>query len=132
MRIWTSVAASLLLFSLAAAAQQLRPLTVSPQLPAASGTVGIAQDTSGTTYVSMQVKHLARPEQLQPAKAAYVVWIQAAGRQPENHGTLPVDQNETAKYTTTTRDHDFQVFVTAEDNPKTSQPSGPVLLRSHS
>jgi len=117
-----------LLFTLAAWGQQMRQLTVSPALPAASGTMGISHDTSGTTYISLQVKHLANPEALHPAKAAYVVWVQPPRQAPQNHGVLQVNDKAEVAYSTTTRERNFEVFVTAEDNAKVTQPTGPRLL----
>ena len=118
----------MLLLALAAWGQQMRQLTVSPTLPAASGTMGISQDTSGTTYISLQVKHLANPDELHPAKAAYVVWVQPTGQPPQNHGVLQVNDKKEATYSTTTRERNFEVFVTGEDNANISQPTGSRLL----
>jgi hypothetical protein len=120
-----------LLFALAAWGQEVRQLTVSPALPAASGTMGISHDTSATTYIAIQAKHLAKPEQLHPAKTAYVVWVQPPGEPPQNHGVLEVDDKQEAKYSTTIKTNNFDVFVTAEDNAKTSQPTGEHLLSAH-
>lgn len=117
-----------LLFTLAAWGQQVRQLTVSPSLPAASGSMGVSHDTSGTTYISLQVKHLAPAEALHPAKAAYVVWVQPPGQPPQNHGVLPVNDKQLGTYSTTTKDRNFEVFVTAEDNPNVAQPTGRHLL----
>jgi hypothetical protein len=124
--------AGVLLLALAAWGQQIRQMKVSPMLPAASGTMGVSHDTSGTIYISIQAKHLARPEALHPAKAAYVVWVQSAGQPPQNHGVLQVNDKEVATYSTTTRNLNFEVFVTAEDSPKAAMPTGPHLLSAHS
>lgn len=122
---------SVLLFACAAWGQQLRQLTVSPALPAASGSMGVSHDTSGTTYITLQVKHLAKPDALQPAKTAYVVWVQPSGQSPQNHGVLEVNDKSEAKYATTTKENNFDVFVTAEDNAHASSPTGPHLLSAH-
>lgn len=118
----------LLLLSLFGWGQEMRQLTVSPALPAASGTMGISHDTSGTTYISLQAKHLAPADALHPAKTAYVVWVQPPGQPPQNHGVLQVNSKEEATYSTTTKDRNFEVFVTAEDNPHAVSPTGPHLL----
>jgi hypothetical protein len=116
------------LFALAGWGQQMRQLTVSPKLPAASGSMGVSHDTSGTTYISLEVKHLAPPDALHPAKAAYVVWVQPPGQPPQNHGVLQVNDKEVGTYSTTTKDRNFEVFVTAENNAHAGQPTGPHLL----
>ncbi len=118
----------LVLFALAAWGQTVRQLTVSPKLPAASGTMGVSHDTSGTTYVSLQVKHMAPADALHPAKAAYVVWLQPPGQPAQNHGVLRVNEKEEATYSTTTRNRNFAIFVTAEDNANAAQPAGARLL----
>lgn len=128
MRRYLGFTLCVLLFALAAWGQQMRQLTVSPALPAASGTMGVSHDTSGTTYINLQVKHLANPDGLHPAKAAYVVWVQPTGQPPQNHGVLQVNDKQEATYSTTTKDRNFEVFVTAEDNANISQPTGPQLL----
>ena len=118
----------LLLFAAAAWGQQVQPLRVSPALPATSGSMGVSHDTSGTTYINLQVKHLASSDSLQPAKAAYVVWVQPPGQPAQNHGVLQVNDKQEAKYSTTTKERNFDVFVTAEDNPRATSPTGPRLL----
>lgn len=128
MRRYSVVIAFVLLLAVAAWGQELRQLTVSPNLPAASGTMGISHDTSGTTYINIQAKHLARPDSLHPAKTAYVVWVQPSGEPPQNHGVLQVNDKLEATYSTTVRTNNFDVFVTAEDNPNATSPSGEHLL----
>ena len=131
MRRCSAFVTALLLFALFAWGQELRQLTVSPSLPAASGTMGVSKDTSGTTYINLQVKHLARPEGLQPAKTAYVVWVQPPGEPPQNHGVLQVNDKLEATYSTTVRFNNFDVFVTAEDTPNATAPTSDHLLSAH-
>ena len=128
MRRYSSLITFVLLFTLAAWGQELRQLTVSPAMPGASGTMGISRDTSGTTYINLQVKHLAKPDALQPAKSAYVVWVQPPGELPQNHGVLEVNDKLEAKYSTTVQVKNFDVFVTAEDDATTQAPTGEHLL----
>ncbi len=123
--------ACVLLFALALWGQQIRQLTISPALPGASGRMGISYDTSGTIYINIQAKHLARPDQLHPAKTAYVVWVQPPGEPPQNHGVLQVNDKLEATYFTTVHTNNFDVFVTAEDNSKVTRPNGEHLLSAH-
>ena len=123
--------ACVLLFSLTLWGQQIRQLTVSPALPGASGTMGVSHDTSGTVYINIQAKHLAMPEQLHPARTAYVVWVQPPGQPPKNHGVLQVNDKLEATYFTTVHINDFGVFVTAENNSKVTRPTGEHLLSAH-
>ena len=123
--------ACVLLFSLTLWGQQIRQLTVSPALPGASGTMGVSHDTSGTVYINIQAKHLAMPEQLHPARTAYVVWVQPPGQPPKNHGVLQVNDKLEATYFTTVHINNFGVFVTAENNSKVTRPTGEHLLSAH-
>ena len=123
--------ACVLLFALAVWGQQIRQLTISPALPGASGRMGVSHDTSGNIYINIQAKHLARPDQLHPAKTAYVVWVQPTGEPPQNHGVLQVNGKLEAIYSTTVHTNNFNVFVTAEDNAKATGPTGPHLLSAH-
>jgi hypothetical protein len=120
-----------LLFGLTVWGQQIRQLTVSPALPGASGTMGISHDTSGTIYINIQAKHLARPDQLHPARSAYVAWVQLPGEPPQNHGVLQVNDKLEATYFTTVHTNNFDVFVTAENNSKVTRPTGEHLLSAH-
>lgn len=131
MRRYSAVVTFLLLLAVAAWGQELRQLNVSPDLPAASGTMGVSHDTSGTTYINLQVKHLARPDALHPAKAAFVVWVQPTGEPPQNHGVLQVNDKLEVTYSTTVHTNNFDVFVTAEDNPNAMSPTGSHLLSAH-
>ncbi len=131
MRRYSGVIAFVLLLALAAWGQELRQLTISSALPGASGTMGVSHDTSGTTYINIAAKHLARPDSLHPAKTAYVVWVQPTGEPPQNHGVLAINDKLEATYSTTVKTNNFDVFVTAEDNPNASVPTGPHLLSAH-
>lgn len=131
MRRHFSFLACVLLFAVVAWGQQIRQLTVSPALPATSGTMGVSHDTSGTTYINIQAKHLAKPEQLHPAKTAYVVWVQPPGEPPQNHGVLQVNDKLEATYSTTAHFNNFGVFVTAENDAHATHPTGPHLLSAH-
>jgi hypothetical protein len=68
---------------------------------------------------------------LHPAKTAYVVWVQPTGEPPQNHGVLAINDKLEVTYSTTVKTNNFDVFVTAEDNPNASTPTGPHLLSAH-
>ena len=105
-------------------------LTAGPMVPAAQGKVSIDHDRNGNDVVKMSVKHMAQPSALTPAKVNYVVWIQARGKDPENHGILRINENDAAaSFSTTTPYKTFDVFVTAEDTPNPTSPGGPEVLR---
>ena len=94
------------------------PLTASPSVPAARGKVDVDKDHNGNRKIKVEVQHLAKPSTLTPAQTSYVVWTQARGRDPENKGQLNVDKDLEGKLETTTTYEAFDLFVTAEGNPR--------------
>ncbi len=97
--------------------------------PAAEGKVNTDKDRNGNTGVEVQVKHLAKPESLTPAKQAYVVWVQPRGGDPALLGALRVNENLEGSLKAATPHKDFEIFVTAEENVKPAAPSTMVLLK---
>ncbi len=70
------------------------------------------------------------PTNLTPAKNYYVVWIQAQDQQPQIAGVMQVDPSkEAASFKTTTPFKNFDVLVTAEDNPRPESPSSTQILK---
>lgn len=105
------------------------PLVADPSVPAATGKAKVDKDNNGNLRLKLEADHLAKPGALTPAKQNYVVWIQPRGKEPQNEGTLKVGGNLKANFEATVPREDFEVFVTAEDNPAAQTPSGPKLLR---
>jgi hypothetical protein len=97
--------------------------------PAAMGKVITDNDRNGNTGVDIEVKHMASPGSLTPAKTTYIVWIQPRGKDPEVLGALRVNENLEGSLKSSTTYKDFDVFVTAEDNLKPESPSSMVVLK---
>jgi hypothetical protein len=97
--------------------------------PAAEGKVITDTDRNGNTGVQVQVKHMATPQSLTPAKQGYLVWVQPRGKDPELLGTLRVNENLEGSLTATTPHKEFDIFVTAEDTMKPETPSSTVVLK---
>jgi hypothetical protein len=97
--------------------------------PAAEGKVTTENDRNGNTKVEVNVKHLATPQSLTPAKQAYLVWVQPRGKDPELLGTLRVNDSLEGSLKATTLHKDFDVLITAEDNMHPESPSSMVLLK---
>lgn len=104
-------------------------LTADPPVPAAEGKAELKRDRNGNLRLKVEVKHLAPPTKLTPPKQAYVVWIQGRGKEPENHGQLKVNADLNGSFEGTTPYPAFDIFITAEDNPAATTPSGPPLLK---
>jgi hypothetical protein len=96
--------------------------------PGATGVVKTDNSQNGNTGVEVDVKHLASPEQLSPPAQTYVVWLQPQGQDPVNAGALKVDDNLNGKLTTRTPYKVFDVFITAENSPTVTAPTGPHVL----
>ena len=124
-----ALAAGLLLIVCVAFSQDF-PMRSGTLNAAAMGTVHAKVDKNGNLAITLDAKHLAPADRLAPAHSNYVVWIQATDKQPEEVGVLSVDPTkETATISTTVPYHQFDIFVTAEDNPKPTSPSSDEALR---
>jgi len=106
------------------------PLTAAAIVPAAAGRAEVGTDKNGNSKVKITVEHLAKPENLTPPKDAYVVWFQESEGSPEPEGQLKVNKDLKAEFETTTPWKNFQVMITAEDDPTAKSPSGPEVLRT--
>jgi hypothetical protein len=118
-----------LLFVVAGCGEKQVRLTPGTSVPAATAVAKVSQDDNGNTIVDLKVKHLAKPENLSPAKAVYMVWIQPQGAAPIKQGQLNVNDNLEAEFRTPTTYKSFEIFVTAEDSTSVTSPSGQEVLR---
>ncbi len=118
---------AVLLIATAADARTFQ-LTASPAVPAANGKVDASKDKNGNTEVSLSAEHLAQPGMLTPPASNYIVWFQEEGRQPVNEGQMKVGKDLKGDFKTTTRFHNFKLFITAESDAQASAPSGQTVL----
>ncbi len=110
-----------------AADVQLQPGTL---VPGAQGVAKLGHDDNGNTLITVDARHLAPPSHLTPPKNYYVVWIQPRDQQPQIAGIMTVDpKKEEASFRTPTAFKNFDVLVTAEDNPRPDQPSDVQILK---
>jgi hypothetical protein len=119
-----------LLFLTTTAVAKKYPLTADKSVPAARGQVDVGRDKNGNTKVEIEVEHLAAPENLSPARTAYVVWFQERGAEPLNQGALKPSKNLKARFKSVTPLKSFDVFVSAESDPNAKSPSGSEILRA--
>jgi hypothetical protein len=118
----------LLMFTVAAWAREDRLVNTGLN-PAAEGKVTTETDRNGNTKVHVEVKHMAMPQALTPAKQTYVVWVQPRGKEPEPLGVLRVNDDLEGSLAATTPYKDFDILITAEDKPNPEVPSGMVVLK---
>jgi hypothetical protein len=118
-----------LLSTLAYAAKKY-PMTAASIVPGARAEVAIDKDKNGNTKLNMTVQGLANLENLTPRASAYVVWLQERGGNAANQGQLKMDKNLKATFKAETPFKSFEVFVTAEQDPRITSPSGAEVLRA--
>ena len=106
------------------------PMTAASNVPAAQAEVAIGTDDNGNTSLKMKVQHLAHPENLTPRAVVYVVWLQERGENSQNIGQLRVDKNLKATFETVTSLKSFDVLVTAEQEIRAKNPTGPEILKA--
>ena len=128
-RLYTICLMFALLCALAYAAKKY-PMTAASMVPGARAEVEISKDKNGNTRLKMVVQHLANLENLTPRANAYVVWFQERGGSPENQGQLKMDKNLKAAFQTVTPLKSFDVIVTAEQDLRAKDPSGPEVLKA--
>lgn len=126
-----TIALFLLLFFLLATAAWGREdrLTNTGTAPAAEGKVISDNDRNGNTGLDIEVKHMATPQSLTPARQTYLVWIQARGKEPELLGALRVNENLEGHLKAATAYKTFDILITAEDSMKPEAPSSSVILK---
>jgi hypothetical protein len=105
-------------------------MTTASIVPGARAEVVISKDKNGNTRLKMTVQHLANLENLTPRASAYVVWLRERSGNAENQGQLKMDKNLKATFATETPLKSFDVFVSAEQDPRVKDPSGPEVLKA--
>jgi hypothetical protein len=103
-------------------------LIADSSVPAARGQVNTSKDDNGNIRVKLKVRHLAKPTSLTPAKQAYVVWVQGKAAEPEKIGMLQVNDNLDGSLEATSSHKEFDIFITAENDPSAQVPTGARLL----
>ena len=113
-------------------------LAASNKVPAAEGTVKVGETANDNTSIALNVKHMAPPQRVITDATTYVVWLRpsAAVRSPsgtdtklaQNLGALRVDNNLNGSLDGVTPFRDFEIFITAEQSPTVTTPTGEPLL----
>ena len=127
------VFALLLVFGLAALGwgEDMKMKNVSTLQPAADAQLTHQKDDNGNTKIKIHTYHLAKPDALTPARESYVVWIEPNGQPPQNMGVIKVNGNLESEFQTRTPFKNFKVYITAEDGPKVTTPSGDHILEAN-
>lgn len=99
-------------------------------VPAAEAEMQVQQDDNGNYRVDVTVENLAKPENLDPPKDSYVVWLETEDNETYSLGLLSVDNNLNGSLTAVTPYKPGRVFITAEDDGTASYPGTQVVLES--
>jgi hypothetical protein len=121
----------LLTFALLAFGEKIKMKNVSTLQPAAAAQLTHEKDDNGNTKLKIHVYHLAKPDSLTPPRDTYVVWIEPPGQPPQNMGVIKVNDNLESEFSTRTPFKKFKVYITAEDGPKVTTPSGDKILEAY-
>jgi hypothetical protein len=116
-----------LILMLGACAKHVR-LTPATTVPAATAKADITHDSNGNTIINLDVKHLAKPENLTPPASVYIVWVQPRDGAPIKQGQLQVNDDLSAHFKSPTTYKTFRLFVTAEQSANVTSPSGQQVL----
>ena len=108
--------------------EQTWTMNTAESVPAAIGTVKVAEEKDGNTKVKVEVEHLAAPADVKAAASTYVVWLKPDSGTAQNVGALTVDKDRKGKLETKTAFKDFQVFVTAEEDANVTHPSQTTVM----
>jgi hypothetical protein len=103
-------------------------LAVTPLAPTAWCDIDAHQDKHGVTQVDLKARNLAKPSELEPPAATYVVWFQQRDSAPQNVGELSVGDDLKGQFRVTTPYQTFDVIVTAERDPQAKTPSEQAVL----
>lgn len=103
-------------------------LAAAKSVPGARATATVGHDQNNNTTVDLAVKFLPPPTTLTPARAVYVVWIQANGHPAQNKGQLVVGSDHQGQIKFRTPFPDFELFITPEESALVSQPTGPHVI----
>jgi hypothetical protein len=104
------------------------PIPSSSVVPAATGITIVTTDANNNTKIELKVEHLAHPQNLEPPKSVYVVWVVTSENHKFNLGQLKLDNNLNGEITGITPFKAFRLIVTAEDFATVTQPSTEVVM----
>ncbi len=106
-------------------------------VPGAEGTVKIKKDKNKNYNVNISIANLAEPDDLTPARSAYVVWMETDQNSVKNIGQIKSSKKLFSKalkasISTVTPHYPTKFFITAENNGDISYPEGETVLTTES
>ena len=127
------IAATIILVAFSSCTTRKATFLSSAVLPAAEGTVKVKKDNNKNYAIKVEVKNLAEPDRLQPAKNVYVVWIETSDNGIKNIGQIKtstafLSSKLRAAFETVSSFNPVKLFITAENNPAIQYPEGQTIL----
>lgn len=126
------VIAAMMIFSTTSCARKIS-FTSSSVVPAARGDVKIKKDDNKNYSIQIHVTNLAEVERLQPARHAYVVWMDTDQQTTKNIGQIKSSSGMLsgklkASFETVSSFKPVRIFITAEDDADISYPGSQLVL----
>lgn len=105
-------------------------------VPTATGTVKVKRDGNNNYRININIKHLAQPNRLVPAKTVYVVWAETKENGTKNLGRLDSSSglfSSTLKSSLTTVSpvRPTMIFITAENDATIEYPGSQVVMTTN-
>ena len=127
------IASTIILVAFSSCATRKATFLNSAVVPAAEGTVKVKKDNNKNYAIKVEVKNLAEPDRLQPAKNVYVVWIETSDNGIKNIGQIKTSTaflsgKLRAAFETVSSFNPVKLFITAENNPAIQYPEGQTIL----
>lgn len=118
----------LFVFTMSACSTSMNFLT-SSIVPAASGSIRTSKDKNDNYTLSVDVRNLAEPKNLTPAKEAYIVWMEDGRNAVKKLGQIiPSSKSLKGSLSATSVTEPTRIFITAEDGIERQNPEGQIIL----
>lgn len=100
------------------------------RLPAVSGTVKVTKDGQANVRLAIDVRHLPRPNEIDPHLTTFVVWsIADGGKRVRNMGHIHVDSDQSGSVEVVSPLQRFDILITAEADEAAAAPSAFIVLK---
>ena len=105
-------------------------------VPAAEGQVKVKTDSNENQAIEIEIVNLAEPQNLQPPKQMYIVWMETDRGENKNIGQIRTStgtfsQNLKATFETVTSYQPVRIFITAENDANVEYPSRERVLTTN-
>ena len=128
--------AIIIIFSIQSCSRKFAFLN-STVVPGAEGFVKVKKDNNNNYAIRIELSNLAGPSKLEPAKQAYVVWMETDGEATKNIGRINsssslLSKRMTADFETVSSIKPTKIFITAEEDAGVQYPGTQVILSTNS